>query len=395
MLDDLLKTPIPPTHSATPPARSGGWAYTTEYDPTDLNTATITATTREQLKGDADIRKFIEANGGTIPDGYRAIMIEARHNTAAWHRDGQGLEAETRGAWFYRFRIEPTTTVVNIDSIVAEIKRKKPKTAKTYKTDETFWYIIADIQLGKVDGDGVTGTLERFYLSLANAVDAWKQHGGPVELAFLGDCIEGNVSGGGTRMGFRTVLTITEQVRVLRRIIHDTIDAFVTAGARTINVNVVNGNHDQAQRHPIDTDASDGWATEAAIQVADAYKLNPERYGHVTIYVPEKDHDHIVRDVNGTIVVMLHGHQLPKRDGALDWLAKQAVNRTPAGTAQVVLHGHQHSWSVHSIRSAVAVCAPTFEERSVWFQQKYGALSKRGGLILTTHNGEVYGMSIV
>lgn len=393
MLDDLLKTPVPPT--LAPPRRSGGWGYTTEYDPNDPNSSTVTATTSQQIKTDDDIRTFIEANGGTIPNGYRAIMIEARHNTAAWHRDGQGLEAETRGAWFYRFRIEPAIDRLDLKTMFHNLGNRTPKKVEP-KTDKTFWFIVADIQLGKVDGDSVEGTLKRFYDSIDNAVARWKQHGrGAVEIAFLGDCIEGNVSGGGTRMGFRTVLTITEQVLVLSRIMNDTIEAFVKNGATTINLNVVNGNHDQAQRHPIDTDASDGWATHVAVMLNDAMKKNPDRYGHVTVYVPGKDEDHIVRDVNGTIVVMLHGHQLPRRDGALEWLSKQAVNRTPAGNAHVVLHGHQHSFAVQSIRSAIAVCAPTYEERSVWYQQKHGALSKRGGLTLLTHAGEISEITIV
>lgn len=393
MLDDLLKTPTPPP--LTPPKRPGGWAYTTEYDPTDPKSQTITATTTERIENDDDIRAFITANGGTIPDGYRAVMVEARHNTSAWHRDGQGLEAETRGAWYYRFRIEPALDRLDLASVLNKLNKRPAKKIEP-TTTLPFWFITADQQFAKIDGDGLPGTLERFYDSIDKAITRWKKLGrGPVQIAFLGDCIEGNVSGGGTRMGFRTSLTITEQVLLLTRVMSDTIDAFLKAGATSIDLNVVNGNHDQAQRHPIDTDASDGWATHAAIQLNDAMKKNPDRYNNVHVYIPGKDEDHIVRDIDGTIVVMLHGHQLPKRNGALEWLAKQAVNRTPAGNAQVVLHGHEHSFSIQSIRSAIAICAPTYEDRSVWYQQKHGALSKRGGLVLVTDAGEVSEMSIV
>jgi len=82
-LDQLLTTPTP---KKVAPNRTGEWAFTQSFDPHDPNSSTITATSAEQLDGDNAIKQFITAQGGIIPKGYRAILIEARHQTHGWFR---------------------------------------------------------------------------------------------------------------------------------------------------------------------------------------------------------------------------------------------------------------------------------------------------------------------
>ena len=388
MIENLLNTPVPPA----PKQRGGGWSFTQEYDPRDRNTVNITATTSEKLQDDQAIRDFITANGGIIPDGYTARLVEARHNTSAWHRDTPDEAAVTRGAWFYRFTIEPVTpsrqTV--IDELVAIIGSKRPPKSSTNTTDTVFHFLAGDLQLGKMDGDGTKGIINTYLQSVDTAVQRWRKLGRPqVHIAWLGDCIEGNQSQNG-RTFWRTELTVTEQTRIMRRLLLHTIDAFITAP--NISLDVVNGNHDQVQRFQ-ETRADDGHATEAAIAVSEAITMS-ERYNHVKIYVPGVDETYICRTIGTTTFVLLHGHQF-SRGKAMDWWASQSFNGHSPSQAHILVHGHEHEFSIKSRKDRLVICTPTLESESTWWKHKTGDQSKRGSIIMTSLDGEFANLEIV
>jgi predicted phosphodiesterase len=186
-----------------------------------------------------------------------------------------------------------------------------------------------------------------------------------VLIAGLGDHLEGNQSQGG-RNFYRSDITVSEQLRVFRRMLLRTIDTFIEAPS--IIVGVVNGNHDDIQRFQT-TDASDGHATESTIAVAEAMALNPERYGHVNVFVPGKDQDHLVIEANGTNFVLIHGHQF-SRGKAMEWWEKQTFNNHPAGAADILIHGHEHEFQISSRRDRLVICTPALESESTWFKQK-------------------------
>lgn len=391
MLDDLLNTPQPPT---TPDSR-GAAVFTQEWQPG--GDSIITATTTQQL-ADTQLHDFITSRGGTIPDGYTAVMISAKYNPNAWVREkpydhtGRKTPAVTQGAWSYQFRIQPNTTRTNmVDDLLQLVKGKPPKHAQQ-KTDQLFVFAMGDSQLGKPDGDGTDGIIRAWTQSLQTASQEWRRAGRPaVLIAGLGDHIEGNQSQGG-RNWFRSELTITEQLRVFRRMLLRTIDTFIEAPH--ITVGIVNGNHDDVQRFQT-TDASDGHATESAIAVGEAMALNPTRYGHVHIYVPGKDQDHLVLDCNGTNFVLIHGHQW-SRGKAMEWWEKQTFNNQPAGAGHILLHGHEHEFQISSRRDRLVITTPALESESTWYKQKAGAIGRRGVLIFTTQpNGQFERMAIV
>jgi predicted phosphodiesterase len=382
-LEQLLATPTPPTIT---PGRKSEWSFTQAFDPHDPQSSTITATSAKQLEGDDAIKKFITAQGGIIPVGYKAILIEARHQTHGWTRATTGADAVTRPTWLYRFRIEPDTIRQDISELLALVGKKKPTKHNPTTEQLVFHFLIGDTQLGKVDGDGIAGTIERWNQSIANAVAQWNKLGRPeVHIALLGDCIEGNQSQNGRTM-WRTSLTVTEQTRVLRRMLLACIDAFIQAPK--VSMSVVNGNHDQVQRFQ-ETRADDGHATEAAIAVSEALATNPERYSHVEIFVPELDADHIVRDFNGTVIVMAHGHQWP-RGKSMDWWEGQCMGRKEAQHGHLLLHGHEHEFSIKSQKGRIVICTPTMESESTWWKHRTGQTGLRGAVTLTTQGDEMF-----
>jgi predicted phosphodiesterase len=192
---------------------------------------------------------------------------------------------------------------------------------------------------------------------------------------------------------WRTDLTITEQYRLFRRLALYAIDAFAPL-VDDIEIDVVNGNHDEAQRSPVGTRADDGHATEAMIALSDALELNPQSYGHVKIFVPNKDEMTITRDIGDSVFTHAHGHQW-RKGKEFDWWAGQALNNQSAGAAQFLLHGHQHEFNVHAKRERTQICVPTFESESTYWRERHGDLAKTGAVVMVTANQEFHNLTIV
>ena len=392
MLEDLLNTPQAPTA----PDSRGTVVFSQEWNAT--GDESVVSVISDSELAQEQIHDFITGRGGIIPDGYIATMLTAKYNPNAWTRekafDHQGKKnpAITKGSWSYTFKISKRVDRQSlVDDLIQLTKRKAVKRVEQ-KTDELFVFAMGDSQLGKPDGDGTDGIIRAWSQSLAIARSQWLASGRPtVLIAGLGDHLEGNQSQGG-RNFYRSDLTVTEQLRVFRRMLLRTIDTFIEAPR--IIVGVVNGNHDDVQRFQT-TDSSDGHATESAIAVSEALALNPARYGHVSIYVPGKDKDHLVLEVNGTNFVLIHGHQW-SRGKAMEWWEKQTFNNHPAGAGQILIHGHEHEFQISSRRDRLVITTPALESESTWFKDKYGAVGRRGVLtFITKPAGQFERMAIV
>lgn len=393
LTDQLLKTP---TVQQTPYDRnSRAWDFTVEPAPHDMNTQSISMQSSENLKTEDDWTKAVKEMGGIVADGYRVRLVEMRHQTHGWTRAAQGEQAVTAATWFYRFTVEPATAQYAIDELVKSIGRKRAP-VKVSTGPGVFHFLGGDLQLGKMDGDGSEGIVKAYMHSVDAAVSDLKmlrkvRSIGIVHIAFLGDCIEGSVSQGGRNM-WRTKLTITEQTRILRRLMLYTIDAFAPLVER-VEVSAVGGNHDEVQRFQA-TRGDDNHATEAAVTIADAIALNPAAYGHVQVFVPNVDSTYMTRQIGSSSFTMAHGHQWNKGKG-MDWWAGQAFNWQAPGAAQFLLHGHFHTASFDTKRERTIICVPTFESESTWWKEKTGDLSRRGGIVMTTHDGEFADFRIV
>lgn len=109
----------------------------------------------------------------------------------------------------------------SIDELLAAIGKKTPKPPVSTGGGLSYTVLAGDLQLGKVDGDGTEGTVERFLTKTEMAVARLKElrkAGRVVDsitLPWLGDCIEGTVSqGGALAAAGRLDLTLSEQLRV-------------------------------------------------------------------------------------------------------------------------------------------------------------------------------------
>jgi len=313
----------------------------------------------------------------------------------ARNRETNEFETTLLHAWKNaRFQCKSAGSSADIEALVLRARERPCYTQGSY------WAVFqaGDLQLGKKSSAGSTPQIvERYLAAVENAareIRSLKRFGiEGIQISMPGDCIEGTVSQDGRNNGWLTAETAPEQTRILRRLMFHTVETFAPLANR-VYLDVVNGNHDQAQRQ-LNTWPGDGWATEQAIEVSDRIGDNPTSFGHVRVRVPDKWRGCMTVEVGDTVVTVVHGHQWRRNKGA-DWWAGQTINGHPPGGAQVLQHGHYHTWEVEEVSAErTRIESPTFDCGSDWFSEKTGATSRRGGLVYLLRAGEVSRMTVV
>lgn len=286
--------------------------------------------------------------------------------------------------------IDELIAIVNDEPLPVQIARAEQR------ADKAWVHALGDLQLFKIDGDGVEGTLRRVLASIDAGVYAYLERPSSrpahVHIAWLGDCIEGFVSQGG-KNAWRTNGTLTEQVRLLRRIMLYAIDAYAPYCQRLTVVSVP-GNHDEAMRMPVNTRSDDSWAVDALVAVSDAIALNPDKYSHVECYVPGNDEQGVTLEIGGLVTTHIHGHQY-RIGKEWEWWKGQAFGGQQAGLAKLLLYGHQHHFQIDAKGDRLRVCVPALEMESTWWKHKTGEVGAPGGLVFTIIDGAPSGFTVL
>ncbi|MFD0352884.1 hypothetical protein ACFVHW_03930 [Streptomyces sp. NPDC127110] len=338
-------------------------------------------------------RARVEELGLVVPDGYRVRLVEARHDPAAWHRDAQGEDAVTRPVWRCRYLIEPASpgwaSADDLNALIRDAmrRRRRPRTAPE-EAARALAVVYADPQAGKVGRDGGTKELvsriaERFDRLDDHLRDLGKVGRAPDSAYWLdaGDCIEGFESV--TAQAFTNDLTLTQQVRVHRRLTFEGLDRLATAFPRVVAA-TCGSNHARVRRGK---DAvgppEDDWGIEVMSQIADAYARNPA-YEHVSFVTPEPWRDSVSVDMAGTIVGLNHGHQYPRPEKAADWWKGQTFGRQPVADAKILVSGHFHHFRAQQLGAGrLWVQAPTLDNGSDWYTMRSGEVSQPGLLVFS------------
>ncbi|MFI2672558.1 hypothetical protein ACH5AU_23860 [Streptomyces albidoflavus] len=281
-----------------------------------------------------------------------------------------------------------------IDELLAAVDAHQPLRPAGALPQGDYAYVVAlgDMQFGKGDGDGPAGTVARTLGCIDRAVELLDVYRGRfdvghVHIAWLGDHVEGFQSQGGVNT-WRTVLTLTEQIRLTRRVMLYAALAFAPLAAR-VTMAAVPGNHGEAVRVSGKgvTRYDDSHDTEALVAVRDALALNPEEYGHVEFYVPDNDELTVVVDCAGTTVAHAHGHQW--RPGKhWEWWRGQAFNKKSAmHTADLLLAGHLHHEHIDTDGHRTFAQPPSMESESTWWRHAKGTTGAPGLLVMATKDG--------
>jgi len=392
-LDKLLSSPTSSFAKRSRPNYPNGWEPGVLHS--DNGSLTVTTDRIPKMDDEESWKAAVESLGVSIPEGWTVRPFEARYDPAVWHRDEEGEDAVTRPVWRYKFKIEQIhSSELNFDDLIELVSKHKAKKPSSDPQIGTQQWILAtgDWQLGKIDGDGVQGTVDRILESTDRSIERIKElkrlkkWPGNAVLALTGDCVEGFVSqnGGNT---WRTCLTMTEQVRLYRRLVFEIVTRLAAETEHLIVV-AVPGNHGETVRlaGKMATRMDDSWDIDAVIAVADSLEQNKEAYSHVRFVTPSKDEGTIVLDLGGTITAVAHGHQVPRGD-VPRWVAEHAKNMAPVGDAHLIITGHHHHLRVQSMGPRTWIQVPAMESESSWWKHRTGEVSPPGMVSILVGSG--------
>lgn len=382
----LLGVVSPSITTSKPPK---GWEASFDFnEDTGVGEVTSTPQTDDKI---TDFSQILE-QFNIDPE---AFEVDGGARISKWQMWDRRLEkdGETRGGpvWLtaYKFRIRrKTRSSENIEELVNIVKDVVPH-KQVPSGDYAFVFAAGDLQLGKSDADGTEGIIKRYRESLQKAVDKAKTlegQIGPILISWVGDCIEGMVSQGG-RNARRTELTTTQQVRLLRLLMTETIKAFAPL-TNDLTVVSVPGNHDEAQREPVSTDPSDSWAVDALVAVSEALEFNPEAFGHVKCLVVPFDEMTTTVTVAGTTITHAHGHQW-SRGKHWDWWSGQHWGDHDPGKADILLCGHLHTGVYEQQNFKHFIRTPAFEKESTYFRHRTGLVGNPSAVTFLTKDGKL------
>lgn len=287
-----------------------------------------------------------------------------------------------------QFSVIERPVEVDLSGLEALVTAAPPVPPRTNTLEQTLLLALGDLQLGKLE-NSLDGVIARFNEGLEAAVLEANTHKvDTIVIAWMGDCIEGFVSQNGAN-AWRTVLTLTEQLRIIRRLMLRAIDRFIDEGYQDIIAISVPGNHGDTIRVPVTTRSDDSFDTDALVAVWETLEANPQRYGgKVSVVTPEVDEIGVVIAIEGVSAAFIHGHQF--RPGQhWKWWEGQSLGRTPYGEADVLFTGHGHHTVIEERSERTFVMAPSLEERSVWWVQRTGQTGNPGVILARFADGEM------
>lgn len=240
------------------------------------------------------------------------------------------------------------------------------------------------------DGDGIEGTVGRAfeYINQAAGTLEWYRNSGftigSAHIAWLGDHIEGFESQGG-KNAWRTPLGLTDQLRIMRRIMLYAATMFAPLVDR-LTMAAVPGNHGRiSAANGSVTRADDNFDTDCLIAVGDALAMNPGAYGHVELFTPGIDRVSVTVEVANTVICHVHGHQYaPGKHWA--WWQGQQFGGALSGV-DVLLAGHLHHFMLDTWGKLLFVQVPSLESESTWVRQLKGIPGNPGVVVALTSDG--------
>lgn len=353
----------------------------------------VTAPTATSPQDPAAWKTAVEELGLTVPEGWEVRLTEAKYDPAAWTRSGEGADAVTQAVWRLKFQVAPASAAgygaEDLAVMVRDALRVKRTPRPLAAPSRGLVVAYADAQTGKVDRRGGTPELvarvaEKFD-RIQDHVRDLKAAGRPVDSAFwmdAGDCIEGqqNVA---SQLATND-LTMTEMVRLHRRLTFDGLRRLARQFDH-VTAAVCGSNHAQ---HRINSKVvgppADDWGIETMQQVADAFSVNSDAFGHVRFVLPQPWQDTVSVDVCGTVVGLAHGHQVRSPDKITDWWRGQTFGEQPVAASRILLTGHFHHFRAAEVGAGkLWLQAPALDNGSSWFSNVTGDDSRAGLLVFS------------
>lgn len=397
MLSDDLDRLIEPTDGAQVPTLRvpAGWSPSVAYS-RDGRAEIVTI--GEGTPDADDWTSEVRALGVTVPDGWRCRLVKVSHDPAAWIRHGQGEDAVTVPVTRRVWALEPVRQALDVDELLTAIGKRRPAPAPATGDGYAAVLCLADWQIGKETAAG--GSVDTAGRAL-DALDVFvrkvkadrkRRPVGTIVLAALGDMCEGVASQNGGVALFSD-LTVTEQIRVVRRLMLEHVKAVAPLAERIV-IPVAPGNHDEPHRlMGLKPRATDSFLVDVAAQVWDALQL-AGGFDHIEIVTPDLDDLTVTVEAAGTIIGATHGHVF-RKGKAHEWWARQAHARHRIAAADILLTGHYHHLRIEQDGDRLWMQAGTIDPGSPWFDQRHGGSATPGVLTFYTRDGKVRDVDVL
>jgi len=394
-IDKLMAPPAdqPEATRRNPTQAPAGWAPRAEYDTAEGGF--IVSPSWETGQPEPSEVELLEERG---MDPQRWTVTSVRYSEWEQSKRLENGDRDVITLHAKRVNIAPCvrgTGTPDVDVAALFAARRAPRTTDLGTgAPGVFAHIGGDYQLGKTDGDGVAGTVQRFMDAMDYGRErlAWLRTRHTIDtiaLPHLGDCIEGYVSQGGRNRN-RTVYATSEQVDLLIHLLCEQVAAYAPLAPRLV-VPIIPGNHDEEGRQP-DGLEHHSWATFAAKQLRRTLRMAGTAYDHVRIVTPAAGELTLTLDLGGVRTAMGHGHYHGPGK-AHDWWGKQAHGMQLPGDATLLWEAHHHHLEVDQQGAKTAFSIPALEAESRWWRHKTGQQSPPG--MVTMLVGEHLGRPIM
>jgi predicted phosphodiesterase len=276
----------------------------------------------------------------------------------------------------------------DIESLIAEIKKHKPRERKEIVGGASLVVCASDWQVGKRDGDGLKGLVGRWLQAIDDVefrLKELKKLGRPIDsitVLCLGDLVEG-CDGHYDIQTFTVEVDRRDQVKIARRLLRDALIRWSRV-VPSITVAAIGGNHGENRKNgKAFTTLGDNDDVALVESVAEIFQANPEAYGHIKFAIPT-DELSLTLEVHGKIIGITHGHLARSGAGTeaklRRWIADQTLGRQRIGDCDILVTGHYHSFKLADWGGVKWIQAPALDGGSVWWRQSTGEIADVGVL---------------
>ena len=301
--------------------------------------------------------------------------------------------------YYYKAKIISKHAVNDRDfdfkSLLSEIKKSKPK-PQTINGKSSMIVCLSDWQMGKRDGDGTKGIVERIEQMIPDVTARIKElRKSGVDLAHLyvvglGDIVEG-CEGFYPMQEHSVEYDLRRQKMIARRLLVKSLKAWAPL-FKNVVVACVPGNHGENRKNgKAFTTFGDNFDVAIFDEAAEIFQENPA-FKHVKFVIPDNDL-WLTLDVSGTIIGLAHGHQFRtggrySHQKAVAWLSGQAFGMTEMGDADILISGHFHHLFVVNEGKRTLMQCPSVDGGSEWFENMTGKSSYAGTLTFSITPGK-------
>ena len=388
-LADALAQAAPPPRPARPVDVPKGWEPGVRWS---NSTGNGTVTT-DALAGEPDAAIWTEIIADWGLDAYLLEIVDGSIELIGWDSpiaDGGGAVVRLKR---YKAKLRRRTEGADhadIEALCRQASKRKPRKVPVIDVaDRALVVAFSDWQLGKGEGDGTAGTVDRIIASIdatvarINELKYVKRPVGAVYVVGMGDLVE--QCGGHYPSQAATVdLHRRDQMKVARRLILRAVDLLVDRTDCRIVLTGVAGNHGENRENgKAITSPTDNDDLAVIEQVSDIMASNPERYGErVSSFLPSMLS--MCLDIAGVPVGFAHGHKAgsgatPEAKLA-KWWTGQVMGGQPTSDARILVTGHYHHLALSESTGRTWMQCPAMDPGSGWWTESTGQSSPSGML---------------